>query len=353
MSLNNKVEISFIIPLHNGEKFLRRCFDSLLSQNIDTNLFEIVCVDDASTDETVEIVNNYILSHENIKLIQHPINLKTGSSCNTGLGNAAGNFVWIIGQDDWIEENCLGRLLQQCLEKKLDVLLFNYNRVDENGKKLDSVVVFNNEEVQRGDDFINRNFKETFPQYLLGYEWRAIFRREFLVSNKIYFTEGAIYEDTTYLFKAILFSHRMMSVPDFIYNYRVNQHSITDINKRYNGSLIYEFAFVAGKEVSDLSNEIENRYYDISKILAHTANWYFKSFTYKILPAPHAEKKVFYKKIKLNHSEIKKLIVKSPEYVKILADPIYGLVISTFLKPLYIIKSRAKGFFVPKQEWSK
>lgn len=347
-----KKKISFIIPLFNGEKFIKKCLDSLLSQDIPKQEYEIICIDDCSKDNSVKIVEDYCVLYSNIILIQHQNNLKTGSTCNTGVRNAQGEYIWIIGQDDWIVKNCLSKLFKLCTENRLDVLAFNYNRVDECENELHAAQVFKDDFIHKGDTYIINNFKNTFPDYLLGYEWRAIFRKDYLKQNNISFTEGAIYEDTTYLFKAILFSKRFMSISDFIYNYRVNSLSITDTNKKYYGHLLYEFAFVAGKEVLDLSESIKNDYVFFSNILATKAVWYFQSFTYKIIPASNKEKKVFYRLIKENNLLVKQMLTNTAWYIKILADPNFGLLFSTILKPIYLLKRKIKNFKKPRQEWS-
>lgn len=347
----NNLKISFIIPLFNGEKFIAKCLDSLLNQDLTHSEYEIICVDDCSLDNSVQKVTDYQQKYDNVKLVRHKCNLKTGTTCNTGLKNACGKYIWIIGQDDWIENNCLLRLIN-CMEgKELDVLAFNYRRVDELENELHSATVFGETAVVKGDTFIEENFRNNFVHYLLGYEWRAIYNRNYLHTQKINFTDSAIYEDTTYLFKAIIYSNRFASIPDFVYNYRVNTRSITDVNKKYKGNLIYEFSFVAGNEVLDLADDLSEKYKEFSEILHRTAIWYFESFTYKIVAATLKEKRIFYSLMCINSIQLSKKLKMTAWYVQLLAKPILGLYFSIILKPFYLLRRKIKNRNTPKQDW--
>ena len=139
-----KIKISFIIPIFNGELYLSKCIDSLLKQNISIDEYEIICIDDCSIDNSVNIILNYKEKFSNIILVELPVNSKTGTVCNIGLEYAKGKYIWIVGQDDWVKPNCLNRLIQECDNKELDVLAFNYRRMDETENELHSATVFHN-----------------------------------------------------------------------------------------------------------------------------------------------------------------------------------------------------------------
>jgi Glycosyltransferases involved in cell wall biogenesis len=344
-----ELQLSFIVPIFNGKRYLSKCLDSLLNQNISTDEYEIICINDCSTDNSTDTVLKYKEKHSNIILINLPVNSKTGTVCNVGLANARGKYIWIVGQDDWIETGCLKKLIQTCEQKELDILTFNYKRVDEQEKELHSATVFNNSEVMKGNFFIHEYFENSFIHYLLGYEWRAIFNKSYLEKTSIKFTDGAIYEDTVFLFKAMVYANRLASIEDFLYYYRVNTGSITDFNKKYKGNLIYEFAFVAGKEVLELSEELKNKEKEFSEALYHKAIWYFESFSYKVIASSFKEKKVFYSLILKNKKSIANMIDKTTWYINLLANPYVGFVCVVILKPFYLLKKRIKN--KPQQDW--
>jgi len=343
--------ISYIIPVYNGEKYLRRCIDSLIQQDYGDTSHEIICIDDCSMDSSKEIINEYQKINPNVILIENKVNLKTGTVCNVGLDNAKGDYIWIIGQDDWIHESSIKTLSQIVVSTKPEVIAFNYRRVDFSENELHSAEVFDNYDLVNGAHYIRSKFGVAFPHYLLGYEWRAIFNREYLKQNNIRFPEGGIYEDTTFLFKAMLYSHRFVAIADFLYFYRVNPHSITDYNKKNKGFLIAEFAFRAGNEVLDLANELKDTYPDFSKQLYEMAKWYFNNFAPKLIGASFREKINFYKEVTQN----KHLIAPIGSYLnpisRILLLKFIGLIIANTFKPIYLLKKKVIDRKKYKQEW--
>lgn len=344
--------ISFIIPVYNGEKFLSKCIDSICRQDILVENFEVICVNDYSQDNSEKVILDCQKNYSNIKLINLPTNSKTGTACNVGLENAKGKYIWIVGQDDLIAPDCLSALIEKCENEKLDVLTFNYRRVNQNEEELHSSIVFDDSETLTGQDYLKEYFDTDFEYYLLGYEWRGIFRKSFLSEKNIQFKNGAIYEDTIFLFKSIFYADRMASISDFLYFYRVNSYSITDINKKHKGELIYQFAFVAGSEVFDFAEEIKETNKKYTDILHKKAIWYFQSFTYKVVGAKLFEKKKFYKLVKENKETVSTYMQLTSMVARTLIHPLIGLPLTMFLKPFYILKIRIKNRVKPKQDWS-
>lgn len=335
------IRISYIVPVYNGERYLSKCLDSIYQQELHENEFEIICIDDCSVDASMEVLKEYERSHSNIKTICHERNKRTGTSCNEGLKAASGDYVWIVGQDDWLEKGWGRRLLEETELEDLDLLLFNYyQRKTEASLDFVADKVFEHSPVMTGVEFVRSYFEDSFCAYLLGFEWRALYRREYLLQSGIGFTDGAIYEDTTFLFRTIWYSNRIKSLDDFVYNYRINEESITDANKRYNGWLAYEFAFVAGKEVLDLSKKIDET--KESAMLYRQALWYFRSFVYKVIPMPYKEKRVFYNLVANNWDSVKSMVELCPVYVRVLTTPHAGICCSIVLKPVYLMKHLLK-----------
>ena len=335
------IRISYVVPVYNGAKYLAKCLDSLYEQGLFENEFEVICIDDCSYDTSVAVLKEYERVHPNLSIILHEHNEKTGTSCNDGLKAAKGDYVWIVGQDDWLEKGWGRRLLEEAESESLDLVLFNfYQRKTEDSLDFVADKVFEHSPVMEGAEFIKSYFEDSFCAYLLGFEWRALCRREYLLRSGIGFVDGAIYEDTTFLFRAIWYSKRVKSLGDFVYNYRVNEESITDANKRYKGWLAYEFAFAAGKEVLDMSKEIEET--KESVLLYRQALWYFRSFVYKVIPMPYKEKRVFYNLVANNWGSVKSMVELCPVYVRVMATPYTGICCSIVLKPVYLMKHLLK-----------
>ena len=336
--------ISFIVPIYNGEKYLRQCLDSLIHQSICRNEYEIICIDDCSIDKSRDILIEYASVYSNVKYIFNTHNLKTGTSLNKALRRARGKYIWIIGQDDTIVKDVVNKLLFKCESLSLDVLAFNYNRVDSNGDLIMKDVSFSNSLKQDGKMYIYSYFYNNFCNYLLGYEWRAIYNLEFLKSCSISFPDNTIYEDTLFLFNAFWNARNMMTIKDCIYNYRQNESSITNVVNRYQAVRIYDF-FMISDEVLKFAKQIEDDH--IRNQLIDVSKKYLQSFVFTIIPATLKEKFHFYDLIKLNRSKITPNIIFLPWYIKVLLHPFIGVVMTSLLKPLYLLKkfyTKKEGF---------
>lgn len=125
--------ISVIVPVYNVEKYLEQCIDSLLSQTYQN--FEIILVDDGSTDSSGKICDIYEENNENIKVI-HKKNEGLGFARNTGLLYATGEYVTFIDSDDYADKYLLEDLYNGILETDVDVCIGGFKKVADSGQML-------------------------------------------------------------------------------------------------------------------------------------------------------------------------------------------------------------------------
>ena len=122
----NRVLISTIIPVFNAAEYLEQTLDSVLCQKNMDNI-EIICVDDCSTDNSLEILKKYAKNDNRIKVITNEINRSAGACRNIGLEMAKGEYVHFLDADDWIEENSY-ITMYKCIHKaNADICIFLYN----------------------------------------------------------------------------------------------------------------------------------------------------------------------------------------------------------------------------------
>lgn len=296
------LKLSFLVPIYNGERYLERLFSSLLSQNIPHSEYEIVCVDDCSKDHSVEVIERYQSQYPNIRLIRNKENSRVATNVNTLISSALGKYFWIIGQDDYIEPNCISQLYERLEEERLDVLLFNYRRVFEDETTQSECKVFTSSPRQKGIDWIKQQFaNRDYCQYILGYEWRTVYRTDFWKEKNIRCIDGMNYEDTIIMMKAIVMSNAVASIDDVLYNYRINSGSITyrkDFVKR--GDLIYEFAFMVGQEVEDFYYGLVKIDEQIAESLHRHLLQRYNNFTFDLIRTPNSYKRAFYRLVREN-----------------------------------------------------
>ena len=165
--------LSIIIPIYNDEKYLEECLDSCLLQDISDEDYEIICVDDGSTDRTPEILRDYERKNSNVNVIFKQHGSKYGDGRNVGLEYAEGDYVWFVDHDDLIEENVLSQLKQKALTSEFDRLNFPCYIFREK---------FSDEELKAKQE---GRLKPDFITYR-GTIWSSIFRRAFLLDNDIW-----------------------------------------------------------------------------------------------------------------------------------------------------------------------
>lgn len=324
--------LSIIIPVYNGARYLDSITNSIFSQNISEDEYEVILVDDFSTDDSKDVIYRISSSHTNVKTLFHLSNKGVATTCNDGVNMAEGDYFWIIGQDDNISSNSLTRLAQES-KKYPDVLIFNYQHVDEDGRYNDNNLIFSYF-TGEGKELIINTFGDNFHYYLLGFEWRAIFRREHVNNIDLRFPDGQRFEDTTYLMKALVYSNNVKAISDTLYYYQDRRGSIMSRLEEYkDGGLIYDFAFVNGKEVEDFAKQIVEVNHRISSILDRKASWYYNSFRKDLLLTSKEEKCKFFEKIRKSPPRCSERL--STINRVLLSNASIGLYLSLLLSPAY------------------
>lgn len=120
-----KINLSFIIPIYNAEAYIEFCIKSLLSQDTRKYGYEVICINDGSTDRSKEILMCYKEKFDNIYYYEQP-NQGMSSARNLGLSKANGDYIMFKDADDELRENCVQELLNEVFLKKLDVLESNF-----------------------------------------------------------------------------------------------------------------------------------------------------------------------------------------------------------------------------------
>lgn len=222
MSINKR--LSIIIPFYNVESYIAQCLESVFSQDIPQEQYEVICVDDCSPDNSIQIVENYAKLHSNLIIVRNQYNRKLGGARNAGLEIASGRYVWFVDSDDFITKNVLHKLLTIVENEDLDVLHFNY--YDYPSKcKYDSIK----------DDTIVRSGSDLFfhPKFTWYNDfvtaWRKLYKKDFLLANNIKFAEHIMFEDNDYALEVFAKAQRVMHIELCAYYYRNNPESITRV----------------------------------------------------------------------------------------------------------------------------
>ena len=216
--------LSIIVPVFNVERYLAKCLDSLLSQDIDQDSYEIILIDDGSTDTGGEMCDGYASKFKNITVF-HQKNQGLSVARNVGLGKAQGKYVLFVDSDDFLEKSILGALVKEMEELGLDILRFKYRRVREGDNLPHEIGAYqypiSQQIVFDGHDFLfNRLGKECYAcQFLIN--------KAFLIQHELFFRPGIIFEDTEWTPRVLEKAKRVSETDVLVYNYLEREGSIT------------------------------------------------------------------------------------------------------------------------------
>lgn len=235
-------KLSFIVPVYNVAPYLRKCVESLIKQ--DFSDYEIILVDDGSTDNSPQICDEYVRAFEigDCKLEIKCIHQKNGglsAARNAGLKEAKGEYVCFVDSDDYWQPNVLGELMAQIERDNLDVLRFNYQNVNEQYE-----VFYPNKNPKRDVNYSTTvTDGECFLNERLGpacYAVMFILRRDLIIEEQsslhhsinssfqpVLFTPGIYFEDTDWTPRMLVRAKRVASTPMIVYNYLWRKGSIT------------------------------------------------------------------------------------------------------------------------------
>lgn len=218
MDTRTKAFFSIIIPVYNVQDYLKECVESVLRQ--DFSDFEIILVDDGSTDDSGVLCDELALKDSRIRVV-HQKNQGLSGARNSGLRLAEGRYVLFLDSDDFYPQSDFLRKLQENC-KDQDVVCFNYARFTD--RLLPNMISYPENSGLSGDalwlELVRRN----------AYQSSAcikVVKRSLLTENDITFEIGTISEDIEWSAKVMRAAQGIAIVPDCVYAYRVRQGSIT------------------------------------------------------------------------------------------------------------------------------
>ncbi len=248
----NSTPISVIIPFYNAAPWLDRCLDSVINQDLKD--YEIICVNDGSTDGSLAIAENYAGRHQNITIINQQ-NLGLSNARNRGMAAAHGNYIMFVDGDDYLEKNIFGILYATCKHHQLDMLDFRVNIITDG-----TTFSMYPEATETTGVIVGRayftSFIASFGKQPFVSAWSHVYRREFLSDTGLQFIDGRKYEDLVFTATAYLKARTVMYLDLPVYNYVRVEGSIT--TSGITSAHINDMHFMA-REISLLSQSADVR----------------------------------------------------------------------------------------------
>ena len=178
-------KISIIVPVYNTEKYLRKCLDSLVNQTLSD--IEIICINDCSTDNSLEILRKYASKDNRIKVIDFKDNRGAAYARNVGIEEANGEYIGFVDSDDFVDLDFYEKLYNKAIKTGADAVKGNVLEYDEKTGKSELTFFYDQ----------NEKIRENTAYFLYGFT-SAIYKKLFLTEYDIKFPEGISYFEDPY-----------------------------------------------------------------------------------------------------------------------------------------------------------
>ena len=209
-----KPNVSIIIPVYNSEKYISKCLDSLINQTYKD--YELLIVNDGSTDNSQNIINEYKNKYPEIIVLKEQENLGVAVTRNNAIEEAKGKYIMFIDNDDFVDKDYVETFVKEIEKNDYDVILGGYRRPNKEGKIVKELKLP----------------QEDWAKFMIFAPWARIYKREYLIKNDIKFLHINIGEDVFFNIQAMLISDKIKIIDYIGYNWFYNEQSVSNTKQK-------------------------------------------------------------------------------------------------------------------------
>lgn len=305
-------KVSVILPIYNVSAYLEQCMDSIVNQTLKE--IEIICVDDGSTDNSLEILKKYAENDQRVIILEQS-NAGAGAARNKGIEIAKGDYLSFLDSDDFFEKDMLEKAYQKACETKAQIVVFHSDQYREDeGKFVEAKWVVKDKKLPPYRPMNHIAFTDNIFKVFVGWAWDKLFERKFVEENNFRFQEQRTSNDLLFVFSAIVAAKSIEVIPDVLaHQRRNNPNSLSNTREKswncfYNALLelrkylertncywIHEQDYVnyalhfslwnldtlAGEKKEILYNKLKNEWFADLGISKHDENYFYNKKEYK------------------------------------------------------------------------
>lgn len=274
-------KVSVIIPVYNAEQYLRQCLDSVCSQSL--HEIEIICIDDGSTDNSLNIINEYAYRDSRIQVYTQQ-NQGAGAARNFGLRKATGTYLSFLDADDFFERQML-EVACQCIEQyDADFIVFGSDQyyMDKN-EYIRNPWVLRMKDIPPYMPFTYRELTDNIFKTFVGWAWDKIYRRSFVEKHNLKFQEQRTTNDMLFVFSALVLADKIAVVNQVLAHQRRGSGTSLSVTREKSWHCFY-VALLALREC--LKNK--NIYWELEQDYVNYA-LHFSLWNLKTLAEPSKE----------------------------------------------------------------
>ena len=254
--------ISIVMPVYNVEKYLRKCLDSILNQTYQD--FEIICVDDGSSDKSLEILEEYAKKDSRFVILKEN-HLGAGEARNRGMEFAKGKYIQFLDSDDYFEPDMLEELYNRAEKYQADLTVCSARKVDRDGNITESgnpIWPLNLDKVPLDRPFSPEEFPEDIFGLFCVVPWNKLYLRELIIKNNLKFQNLASSNDLGFSHIARVCAKHIVVFNKELINYRYNREGSIAAHRAENSSDILSAAIFVRDFLKkhDLYDKYKNAY---------------------------------------------------------------------------------------------
>lgn len=258
--------LSIIIPVFNVEKYVEKCVRSCETQDIPSSDYEVICVNDGSKDNSLQIIESLAAEYDNIKIVSQQ-NGGLSAARNTGMFHAGGDYYMFVDSDDWIAENCLGKLVRKLKYERPDALaICAANMIGITPKRRKSYL---DETPISGKELLRSGVEQCAPFSI----WSA----QFFKKHELRFVVGIYHEDAEFTPRAYYLAEKVSFCNDLIYFVYQNPTSITrTFNPKKSFDLLNTVCTSLSKFVMRVDDDYKVIFYNMIALNLNNAMYFMR-----------------------------------------------------------------------------
>ena len=367
-------KVSIIIPIYNSEKYLERLFGSIQQQTLED--FEVICVNDGSTDNSKIIIENIAKSDQRFRIINQR-NAGEGAARNTGLASALGEYIVFFDSDDFVERNMLAEMVEAAEADNAEIVICSidaYYEIEDRFEPNEWAV--SKEVVPTRRVFAPEDIENIFSN-IVGYAANKLYKKDFIESHRIFFQEIRTHGDLAFSYAALAASKRIIYLDEPFYHHRIREGSLTSTTQDDYWSCLFEALLflkteldrlgawsrfekdfvnyalkmahwklgrVKGKTKIIIDDALRNVWFEKLGLLKYSKNYFYKPYLYdfmhETMAAPYIERKekIFEQMNEEMFDQEKTIALTEKAIADIVSSPEYKLG-HKILRPFWMLKN--------------
>ena len=290
------VEISFVIPAYNVEKYIERCLDSIYHQDIEESLYEVIVIDDGSTDRTMQILERIQQNHKNLYVFSQQ-NQGPGSSRNLGIDKSKGKYIWFVDADDYLLENSMSAFFYEIEDEDIEIFCFPFKLIQPDGSMYDEIFPHTlTNRCMAGKDAINKGFNKWAV-------WMSCWNKDYINRIKLRFLPDVIRgEDALFAYIGIIQARKIKIIDTPLYVYERKQGGLTTVNNFE----VYKRQRFGDIRIAKSLNDLFLKYKNVDREMSTMIRIHFQQVHFGLTLSLFMNKKR-YRKLRINKEVVKQM----------------------------------------------